>query len=137
MPARQYAPDAADPAGPLGRSVPDPSAAEAPVLPASPGPASAAAAASLPQRGRIKAQGVIARLTIAPATAPPSFAVLARIDWNGTSEDVRLVWMGQRRVPGIEAGVALRFEGMLSRVQGTPTVYNPRYEIIGRPEEYE
>ncbi|MHA7208218.1 hypothetical protein ACX80K_04000 [Arthrobacter sp. MDT1-65] len=114
----------------------DRSAAVPPVLPAPTGPASAAAA-SLPQRGRIKAHGVIARLTIAPATAPPSFAALARIDWNGASEDVRLIWMGQRRVPGIEAGVALRFEGMLSRVEGTPTVYNPRYEIIGRPEEYE
>ena len=43
--------------------------------------------------------------------------------------------MGQRRVPGVEAGVALRFEGMLSQVDGTPTVYNPRYEIIGRPDE--
>ncbi|AUZ87051.1 hypothetical protein CVO76_04940 [Arthrobacter agilis] len=91
--------------------------------------------AALPERGRIKARGVIDRITIAPVTASPSFTVLARIDWNGAREDVRIVWMGQRRIPGMEAGVALRFEGMLSRVDGLPTVYNPRYEIIGRPEE--
>ncbi len=94
-----------------------------------------AAPAALPDRGRIKAHGVIVRITITPVTGPPSFEALARIDWNGTHEDVRIVWMGQRRVPGVEAGVALRFEGMLSLVGGIPTVYNPRYEIIGRPEE--
>ncbi|MHA7238956.1 hypothetical protein [Arthrobacter sp. TMS1-12-1] len=91
--------------------------------------------AALPQRGRIKARGVVASLTIAPVTAPPSFSIVARIDWNGAPETVRIIWMGQRRVPGIEAGAALRFEGMLSHVDGTPTVYNPRYEIIGRPDE--
>lgn len=117
MPPRQYVPGAADPHGSAGRS--------APGLPE-----------PLPQRGRIKARGVIDRVTVAPVTAPPSFAVQARIDWHGAREDVRIVWMGQRRVPGVEAGVELRFEGMLSRVAGTPTVYNPRYEIIGRPEEY-
>lgn len=79
---------------------------------------------------------MIRRVTLAPVTAPPSFTVLARIDWYGAPEDVRIIWMGQRRVPGVEAGVTLRFEGMLSRVDGTPTVYNPRYEIIGRPEEF-
>ncbi|WP_298252817.1 hypothetical protein [uncultured Arthrobacter sp.] len=92
----------------------------------------------LPERGRIRARGVIERVTIAPASATPSFAVHARLDRDGrigAGESVRIIWMGQRRVPGIQAGAALRFEGMLSRVAGTPTVYNPRYEIIGRPEE--
>lgn len=117
MPSQQYTPGSADREGLAGRS--------APALPV-----------PLPTRGRIKARGVIERITIAPATASPSFTVLAQIDWNGAQEAVCIVWMGQRRVPGVEAGVALRFEGMLSRVGGTPTVYNPRYEIIGRPEEY-
>ncbi|WP_262364384.1 hypothetical protein [Arthrobacter echini] len=92
----------------------------------------------LPERGRIRARGVIERVTIAPASATPSFTVLARLDQDGrigAGESIRIIWMGQRRVPGVQAGVALRFEGMLSRVAGTPTVYNPRYEIIGRPEE--
>ena len=78
---------------------------------------------------------MVTSLTVAPVMAPPSFSVLVRIDWNGAREAVRIIWMGQRRVPGVEAGVALRFEGMLTTVDGTPTVYNPRYEIIGRPDE--
>lgn len=76
------------------------------------------------------------RITLAPVHAAPTFTVLARIEWQGTRQDVRIIWLGQRRVPGIQAGVKVRFEGMLTRVDGTPTVYNPRYEIIGRPEEY-
>lgn len=91
--------------------------------------------ATLPERGRIMARGVIERITIAPATAPPEFTALARIELGGVRHGVLINWMGRRRVPGISAGVELRFEGMLSRVGGAPTVYNPRYEIIGRPEE--
>lgn len=117
MTARQDPGQTTDPGGSAGRPVPG-----------IPDP--------LPERGRIKARGIIDRITLVPVTASPSFSALARIDRNGGHQDVRLVWMGQRRVPGIEAGVALRFEGMLSRVGGIPTVYNPRYEIIGRPEEY-
>ncbi|THJ67579.1 hypothetical protein E8P82_05240 [Arthrobacter echini] len=102
-------------------------------------------APELPERGRIRVRGVIDRVTIAPASSSPSFSALARLDGTGRSEQtdvsgvggsVRIIWMGQRQVPGIQAGVALRFEGMLSRVGGIPTVYNPRYEIIGRPQEY-
>lgn len=81
-------------------------------------------------------QGVVERVTLAPALSAPTFTVLLRIIRQAVRHDVRVVWMGQRRVPGIEAGVTVRIEGMLTRVDGIPTVYNPRYEIIGRPEEY-
>jgi hypothetical protein len=44
------------------------------------------------------------------------------------------VWLGRRRVPGIEAGTELRLEGMLSRSEGMPTMFNPRYEILSHQE---
>ncbi|NJC22141.1 hypothetical protein BJ994_001217 [Arthrobacter pigmenti] len=65
-----------------------------------------------------------------PATGEPRAAATR---YSGTS--VRLVWTGQRKISGIDPGVELAFEGMLSIVDGVPTIYNPRYEIIGRPEE--
>ncbi|MEG9247797.1 hypothetical protein V6S67_06850 [Arthrobacter sp. Soc17.1.1.1] len=136
MPARQYAPGSADPAD-RSATAGHVGSAALPARPVPPGGSGESGSGALPGRGRIKAHGVIVRITIAPVTASPSFAALARLDWNGTQEDVRIIWMGQRRVPGVEAGVALRFEGMLSQVGGVPTVYNPRYEIIGRPEEFE
>lgn len=134
MPATTALPGPADPPGPEHRSAHGTlhHAHRPGSVAASPAPSTSA----LPTRGRIKAHGVIERITIAPVTASPSFRALARIEWDGAHESVLIVWMGRRRVPGVEAGVTLRFEGMLSRVAGTPTVYNPRYEIFGRPEEY-
>lgn len=42
---------------------------------------------------------------------------------------VRLIWLGQRQVPGIVAGGYLRVSGMLS-TRDEPVIYNPRYEIV-------
>lgn len=102
----------------------------------------------LPSRGRARARGFISRITILPRGSAPQFAAVVSDDTPpGTagserrinpsrrqSAQVRLVWIGQRRVPGIEAGTQIAFEGMVSPVDGMPTIYNPRYEIIGRPE---
>ncbi len=52
-----------------------------------------------------------------------------------TGSHIRLIWTGQRRISGILPGIEMAFEGMLSIVDGVPTIYNPRYEIIGRSEE--
>lgn len=43
---------------------------------------------------------------------------------------LRLLFMGQRRVPGIEPGVRIRYSGMLSRLDHIPTIHNPRYLIL-------
>ncbi len=80
-------------------------------------------------RGRIRGRGLIERITVRPRSSAPRFTA----DVYGLGP-VRLVWIGQRIVPGIDAGVELTFEGMASQVEGHTTIYNPRYEIIGRPE---
>ncbi|MGV0634051.1 OB-fold nucleic acid binding domain-containing protein [Mycolicibacillus trivialis] len=49
--------------------------------------------------------------------------------FDGT-DTVTLVWLGQRRIPGIESGRTLRVHGRLGRMDnGAKAVYNPRYEI--------
>ena len=45
---------------------------------------------------------------------------------------VRLIWHGQRSVPGLDAGTRLRCSGMLARDAVGPVIYNPRYEIVSR-----
>lgn len=58
-----------------------------------------------------------------------------RISTGG--EWIRLIWIGQRRVPGITGGRWLSIEGFLAEHQGLPTVYNPRYELLsGDPHEH-
>lgn len=43
---------------------------------------------------------------------------------------VTLVWMGQRRIPGIECGRTLRVRGRLGVLDnGGKAIYNPHYEI--------
>ena len=94
----------------------------------------------LPTRGRASCEGAVEAVTILPATVAPSYSAIlsdsgqppsARSD---AAPQLRLVWIGRRRVPGIVAGTRLRVEGMVSQRNGLPTMYNPRYEIIGTQE---
>jgi hypothetical protein len=92
----------------------------------------------LPERGHVAGTGLVESITILPAEQAPRFSAVitdAGQERPGKSRDgghprLRLVWLGQRRVPGIAAGIRLAFEGMLFRVDGMATIYNPRYEIL-------
>lgn len=49
--------------------------------------------------------------------------------FDGT-DTVALVWLGQRRIPGIDSGRVLRVHGRLGELDnGTKAIYNPHYEI--------
>jgi len=49
--------------------------------------------------------------------------------FDGT-DTVMLVWLGQRRIAGIESGRTLRVHGRLGTLEnGHKAVYNPHYEI--------
>ena len=49
--------------------------------------------------------------------------------FDGT-DTVTLVWLGQRRIPGIESGRALRVRGRLGTLEnGAKAIYNLHYEI--------
>ncbi|NVM97877.1 OB-fold nucleic acid binding domain-containing protein [Arthrobacter sp. SDTb3-6] len=95
---------------------------------------------ALPLRGRAVSAGVIDAVTILPASSAQEFSAIVtdreflRVPTDGGSHRLRLVWLGRRRVPGIEVGTRLRVEGMVSRRDGLPTIFNPRYEIIGIQE---
>jgi hypothetical protein len=49
--------------------------------------------------------------------------------FDGT-DTVTLVWLGQRRIPGIDSGRTLRVRGRLGKLEsGAKAIYNPHYEI--------
>ena len=49
--------------------------------------------------------------------------------FDGT-DSVTLVWLGQRRIPGIESGRTLRVQGRMGKLDdGSKAIYNPHYEI--------
>ncbi|MBV9090828.1 MAG: OB-fold nucleic acid binding domain-containing protein [Mycobacteriaceae bacterium] len=54
--------------------------------------------------------------------------VKAELD-DGT-DTVTLVWLGQRKIPGIDSGRKLRVHGRLGKLEnGAKAIYNPHYEI--------
>ncbi len=53
-----------------------------------------------------------------------------RADLFDGTDTVTLVWLGQRRIPGIESGRTLRVHGRVGRADnGAKMIYNPHYEI--------
>ncbi|RZU32312.1 OB-fold nucleic acid binding domain-containing protein [Blastococcus saxobsidens] len=46
------------------------------------------------------------------------------------SGSVTLVWLGRRRIPGIEPGRSLTARGRFAAFDGRQVIYNPRYELI-------
>lgn len=96
----------------------------------------------LPDRGRVTCQGHIDSVTFVPADRTAEFSAIVSEDdaarpaapGQGRPPRLRVVWLGRRRVPGIEAGAEIRVEGMLARGKDMPTIFNPRYEILSRQE---
>jgi hypothetical protein len=97
----------------------------------------------LPRRGRVRSYGYVESVTIPPPGQAPSFSAVVVSALSGAGAGtrpaspavsgggrIRLIWLGQRLVPGIDAGIRLGFDGMVSVVDGLPTMYNPGYEIL-------
>ncbi len=48
--------------------------------------------------------------------------------YDGTGA-VNLIWLGRRRIRGIDPGRALVARGRLTRQDDRPTIYNPSYDL--------
>ena len=70
--------------------------------------------------------GTVRTVTLPPRRSVP--ALVAEV-WDGNGS-VNLVWVGRRTIGGIEPGVFLRARGRVTSVRGTPTIFNPAYEIV-------
>lgn len=93
----------------------------------------------LPRRGRVSCTGFIESVTYPPASERAQFSaiVVEHISHGAAAAApprLRVVWLGRRRMPGLEPGAKLRFEGMVTVRDGMPTMFNPRYEILTRQE---
>jgi len=70
--------------------------------------------------------GTVAAVTLRPRATVP--ALVAQV-YDG-SLTVQLVWLGRRRIVGIEPGAYVKVSGLLCRPDGVPTIYNPAYELV-------
>lgn len=70
--------------------------------------------------------GTISAVTLRPrATVPALVATL----YDG-SVSVQLVWLGRRRIRGIEPGAYVKVTGLLCRPDGVASIFNPSYELV-------
>lgn len=76
----------------------------------------------------VTAAGTIAAVTLRPRATVP--ALVATV-YDG-SLTIQLVWLGRRRIAGIEPGAYVKVHGLLCRPEGVATIYNPAYELTPR-----
>ena len=81
------------------------------------------------QRCRDRAQvcvvGMLRTVTIQPRGGSPSLQAEL---WDG-SGSVDVIWIGRRRIAGIEPGRVIRAEGRITQRDGRRVMFNPRYEL--------
>lgn len=70
-------------------------------------------------------RGIVRSVTLRPRKTAP--AVEIELD-DGTGS-VSVVWLGRRRIPGVEAGRSVVVCGRMTCNTEHPTIYNPRYEL--------
>ncbi|WP_394159568.1 hypothetical protein [Galactobacter valiniphilus] len=105
------------------------------------GPGEEAGWDELPERGRVQLRGYVAAVTYPSSLQAPVFSAVLAPDLAPPGgrkrpvERVKLVWLGQRRVPGIGAGGWLRCRGMLLTEGGKRVMYDPSYEILEAEED--
>ncbi len=75
---------------------------------------------------------VLGRLRSVELCPRESVASLEAELFDGT-EGVTLVWLGRRRIPGIEPGRTLKARGRIAQRDGRKVIYNPYYELRQAP----
>lgn len=70
--------------------------------------------------------GTVRAVTLRPRVNVPALV----IDLYDGSRTINLVWLGRRTIGGIEPGTYLRARGRVTYTRGTPTIFNPAYEIV-------
>ena len=81
--------------------------------------------ADAPTRVQVVVGGVLRTVTLRPRGGVP--ALEADLD-DGTGV-LTIVWLGRRRITGIEPGRSVTVTGCIGTQSGSPLMYNPRYEL--------
>jgi hypothetical protein len=81
--------------------------------------------ADVVERELVTVGGTLRTVTFRPRAGVP--ALEAEL-YDGTGA-VSVVWLGRRRIAGIEPGRQLVAHGRVTTAQGRPVLFNPRYEL--------
>ncbi len=90
------------------------------------GETAAVTIAEAPDRQPVTVQGSLRTITLRPRGGVP--ALEAELD-DG-SDVLTVIWLGRRQISGISPGRSMRVSGRIGVLEGTRTMYNPRYELL-------
>ena len=76
-------------------------------------------------RDQVTMCGTLRTVTLRPRAGVPALEA-ELYDGSGT---VSLIWLGRRRIAGVEPGRGMKVTGRVAMLEGRPVVYNPRYEL--------
>ena len=82
--------------------------------------------ADAPDRERVTLRGSLRTVTLRPRAGVPALEA----ELNDGTGVITIVWLGRRRIAGIEPGRAIEVEGRIGLHEATRVMYNPRYELI-------
>jgi hypothetical protein len=82
--------------------------------------------AQIGDRERAKVRGVLHTVTLQPRAGVP--ALEAEL-YDG-SDKLTLIWLGRRRIAGVDCGRGLVARGRVTTVDGRRVMYNPDYVLL-------
>ena len=85
----------------------------------------AVAIAEAPERETVTINGVLRTVTLRPRGGVPALEA----DLDDGSGVITVVWLGRRRIAGVDPGRSVTVTGCIGRQAGVPLMFNPRYEL--------
>lgn len=82
--------------------------------------------AEAPDRQPVTLHGSLRTVTLMPRGGVPSLEA----DLDDGTGSLTLIWLGRRRILGIEPGRSLSVTGRIGVHDGRRIIYNPRYELM-------
>lgn len=82
--------------------------------------------ADAPDREPVRLRGTLRTVTLRPHGGVPALEA-ELYDGTGT---LTVIWLGRRRIAGIDPGRAVQVTGRVSTQNGVRMIYNPRYELL-------
>lgn len=78
------------------------------------------------ERSRARVRGIVHTVTLQPRAGTPALEV----ELFDGSDVVTLIWLGQRRIGGIDVGRRMIVTGRVTTLDGRRVIFNPRYELL-------
>jgi hypothetical protein len=90
------------------------------------GKSGAVSVADAPDRERVTLRGSLRTVTLRPRAGVP----VLEAELNDGTGVITILWLGRRRIAGIEPGRSIEVQGRIGAHEGVRVMYNPRYELI-------